>query len=330
MALYLNISQPMGGSLGWEDGKRLDELDGIFSELIRQLNFLLGNLGAENVIEAASVKAENIDTTNAKIVNAQIKNLTASKIKAGTLDLSKGITITNGGSDSMTITQDSIRIEVNGVTRFLLTPDNNGTFGFGLYNAAGEPTVVVTGDGNAVFTGTVESSVVESSEIYASHIAGVDKEKYDAYENQDEGEGNGAFVDIGHTGLKIMQDMENGTRQQKIGMTSDSGGSPILVIGSGTGEEEPPINGVSVPTGSLTLRKDFSGNVHTGNIMVSGNNSALYLTAGTVGINAPDMVFNVSNNMVWNGSRIATESYVNQQIEDVKDWVQQQIQGLGQ
>ena len=255
MALYLNISQPMGGSLGWEDGKRLDELDGIFSELLRQLNFLLGNLGAENVIEAASVKAENIDTTNAKIVNAQIKNLTASKIKAGTLDLSKDIIITNGGSNSMTITQDSIRIEVNGVTRFLLTPDNNGTFGFGLYNAAGEPTVVVTGDGNAVFTGTVESSVVESSEIYASHIAGVDKETYDALEIPDEGDYNGIFVDIGHKGMKIFQEKADGETGQKFGTTVDSEGTVFLILGEGNGDNQFTFNGVKYSDDVLMISK---------------------------------------------------------------------------
>ena len=303
MALYLNISQPMGGSLGWEDGKRLDELDGIFSELLRQLNFLLGNLGAENVIEAASVKAENIDTTNAKIVNAQIKNLTASKIKAGTLDLSKDIIITNGGSNSMTITQDSIRIEVNGVTRFLLTPDNNGTFGFGLYNAAGEPTVVVTGDGNAVFTGTVESSVVESSEIYASHIAGVDKETYDALEIPDEGDYNGIFVDIGHKGMKIFQEKADGETGQKFGTTVDSEGTVFLILGEGNGDNQFTFNGVKYSDDVLMISKGKN----TTDIVLRGMNSGIQMFQDNLALNAKYVTINTYP--------VATERYVDEAIQ---------------
>ena len=312
MALYLNISQPMGGALGWEDGKRLDELDGIFSELLRQLNFLLGNLGAENVIEAASVKAENIDTTNAKIVNAQIKNLSADKIKAGTLDLSKGITITSGGGDAMTITQDSIEIAVDGVTRFLVTPDDNGKFGFLLCNAQGQPTIRLTDDGNAVLSG-----IVASSEIYASHIAGVDKDTYDTLIIPDEGEYNGIFVDIGHKGMKIFQEKENGAVGQKLGTTVDSEGTVFLILGEGNGDNQYTFNGVKYSDDTLMISKGRN----TTDIVLLGMNSGIQMFQDNLALNAAHVTVN--------SYEVATKQYVDQQIEDLKEWVQQNFQPVG-
>ena len=297
MALYLNISQPMGGALGWEDGKRLDELDGIFSELLRQLNFLLGNLGAENVIEAASVRAENIDTTNAKIVNAQIKNLSADKIKAGTLDLSKGITITNGGSNSMTITQDSIEIVVDGVTRFLLTPDENGKFGFLLRNAQGQPTIRLTDDGNAVLSGTVESS-----EIYASHIAGVGKDVYDTLKIPDEGEYNGIFVDIGHKGMTIFQEKGIGETGQKVGTTVDSEGTVFLILGEGNGNNQYTFNGVKYSDDTLMISKGRN----TTDIVLLGMNSGIQMFQDNLALNAKYVTINTYP--------VATEQYVDDAI----------------
>ena len=327
MALYVNVSQPMGGALNWSEGERLDELDGIFAELIRQINFIVSNLGPDNVIEAASVKAENIDTKNAKIVNAQIKNLTASKIQAGTLDLSKGITITNGGSKwVMTIAENGLSIEEwnedkkEFITRFLLAPDEEGKFALLLCNKEEDATLALDDDGNAVFRGTVQSS-----EVYSSHIVGVEKETYDKYTNEDEGSGNGAFVEIGRTGLKVMQDMADGTRQQKIGMTSDGNGNPLLVIGSGAADGI-PINGVVKPYGSMVLEKLFreSDNMHIGHIAMVGDYNQLDFTAGTINFN--------TRSVLMQGQQIATESYVDNAVADLQKKIkalEQRINSMG-
>lgn len=301
MALYLNISQPMGGSLGWEDGKRLDELDGIFSELIRQLNFLLGNLGAENVIEAASVKAENIDTTNAKIVNAQIKNLTASKIKAGTLDLSKGIVISNrsDGNGTFVLKSDGMALyDGNGTLRFTVSSDETGNFGFGLYDENGDATIVLLDNGSARFTGTVESS-----EIYASHIAGVGKDIYDTLIIPDEGDYNGIFVDIGHKGMKIFQEKADGETGQKFGTTVDSEGTVFLILGEGNNENVATFNGVRLSDEMFVISKASGAT----NMELRGMNSGIQFAQNRIYFNTEKLVINYN-------AYVATEQYVDDAI----------------
>lgn len=308
MALYLNVSQPMGGALNWSEGERLDEMDGIFAEMIRQINFIVSNLGADNVIEAASVKAENIDTKNAKIVNAQIKNLTASKIKAGTLDLSKGITIQNGNNTrSMTITEDGILITdqtgQEDILRFALLPDENGKFVFMLCNEEGEPTIAMDDDGNAAFRGTVESS-----EVYSSHIVGTDKDTYGEYTPPEDN--NGVFVDIDNKGIKVMQDVTeaNGVknRLQKAGMTSDSEGTAFLVLGAGNNDNVFTMNGVKYSDDMLMISKGK----HSVDIVYRGMNSGIQMMPDGIALYAP--------NVTVNGKPVATKD----DIDSLKSRIQ--------
>lgn len=76
--------------------------------LTDELRAILCNLDAGNVAEAGTVKAQNIDTAQAKIKDAQIKSLTADKLTAGTIDTGE-ITISNSdGNRKMNIQDDSI------------------------------------------------------------------------------------------------------------------------------------------------------------------------------------------------------------------------------
>ena len=80
MALYVNVAPPLGASGGGNLEKRVQELESILTELIEQINYNMSHLGAENVLEAASVDARNIKTESQKIVADQIEDLIATKI----------------------------------------------------------------------------------------------------------------------------------------------------------------------------------------------------------------------------------------------------------
>ena len=54
--------------------------------LIDELKSILCNLDSGNVTEANSVKAQNIDCTQARIKDAQMQSLTADKLTAGEID----------------------------------------------------------------------------------------------------------------------------------------------------------------------------------------------------------------------------------------------------
>ena len=66
--------------------------------LIDELKSILCNLDSGNVTEANSVKAQNIDCTQARIKDAQMQSLTADKLTAGTIDAGQ-ITV-KGESDN--------------------------------------------------------------------------------------------------------------------------------------------------------------------------------------------------------------------------------------
>ena len=56
--------------------KMVEELYGAYISNTRKMDWLFSNLDSRNVIEAAMVKAENIETYSAKITTAQIETLT--------------------------------------------------------------------------------------------------------------------------------------------------------------------------------------------------------------------------------------------------------------
>ncbi len=213
--------------------------------LVDELNYLLSHLDSGNVLEASSVKAENIDTATAKITNAQIDVLTADKLVAGTVDTDK-VTVK---SEDGTLTLSGSRIAISDGTRirFLTALDpEDGTFRFLLCNKKGEPTTSLDSDGNAVFTGKVEGS-----QVYASTVIGTDSQSY--FTNQ-----GGVFAQLDPKGIKIMQDTQ-GRRRQKLGMSVGEDGTAYMVLGAGNGENSHTINGVVYTDGAFTIEKNNAG-----------------------------------------------------------------------
>lgn len=80
MALFIHVPEPLSPRGGGDLEKRVGDLESILTELIKQLNYCISNLGADNVMEAGSVEAKNINTDNGKIASDQIKNIIGTKI----------------------------------------------------------------------------------------------------------------------------------------------------------------------------------------------------------------------------------------------------------
>lgn len=83
--------------------------------LVDELKAILCNLDSGNVSEAASVKAQNIDVSQAKIKDAQITSLTADKLTAGTIDAEE-IDVININADNIktgTLDAGNVTIESN-------------------------------------------------------------------------------------------------------------------------------------------------------------------------------------------------------------------------
>ena len=72
-----NLTAPIPPKLTGETERDLKRLREWGTALVDELSYLFSNLDAGNVSEAASVKAEHIDTANARISNAQIGSLYA-------------------------------------------------------------------------------------------------------------------------------------------------------------------------------------------------------------------------------------------------------------
>ena len=150
-----NLTTPIPPMLSQETKTALKQLKEWGTALIDELGFILNNLDSSNVTEAAMVKAENIDVTNGKILNAQIKNLTADKITAGTIDLSQGITV-KSSDDSLKITANTISISENGELRVLMGKNDNGSFVFMITDGNGNG-LMLDDNGEAVFSGNINT-----------------------------------------------------------------------------------------------------------------------------------------------------------------------------
>lgn len=150
-----NLTTPIPPMLSQETKTALKQLKEWGTALIDELSFILNNLDSSNVTEAAMVKAENIDVTDGKILNAQIKNLTADKITAGTIDLSQGITV-KSSDDSLKITANTISISENGELRVLMGKNDNGSFVFMITDGNGNG-LMLDDNGEAVFSGNINT-----------------------------------------------------------------------------------------------------------------------------------------------------------------------------
>ena len=237
-----NLTTPIPPKLTGQTEKDLLQLKQWGTALIDELSYILNNLDAGNVSEAASVKAENIDTASATISNAQIGALTADKLIAGTVDTNKVTVSGNNGALELSDAQIIIRDKNN--TRFMVAYDSQtGKFYFLLCNKEGNPTVSIDSSGDAVFTGRVESS-----SVYSSTIIGTDSISYGT-------NSGGVFAQLDPAGIKIMQD-NDGVRRQKLGMSVGNDGTSYIVLGAGNGEGSHSINGVVYTNGTFKIEKN--------------------------------------------------------------------------
>ena len=239
-----NLTTPIPPKLTGDVQADIGSLKRWGTSLIDELTYLFNNLDCGNVIEAASVKAENIETRNAKISNAQIGALTADKLTSGSIDTSK--VSVEDGNGKLSISGSEIIISDKKRERFVAAYDSSeDTFRFELFNEDGEPTVSINSRGDAVFSGELEGT-----RIFSSTIIGTDS---DAYEDVS----GGIFANIDQTGIKVMQD-DDGVRQQKIGMSVAKDGTAYLILGAGNGSGETNINGVVYTNGAFKAEKNES------------------------------------------------------------------------
>ena len=276
-----NFTTPIPPKLTGDAERDVGILKNWGTALIDELTYLFNNLDSGNVIEAASVKAENIETANAKITNAQIGALTADKLVAGSVDTE--LVSVRDKNGRLKISGSQIVISDKNNQRFVAAfdPDTN-KFRFELYNRNGEPMVSINSGGDAVFGG-----IVESAKIFSSTIIGTDSESYESVEG-------GVFADIDRTGIKVMQD-DGGERQQKIGMSVADDGTAYLVLGAGNGDGEHSINGVVYTNGAFIEEKNESyarlGLVgYKPQLYFWENSQELWLSGSSVLINGRDIL----------------------------------------
>lgn len=125
--------------------KDVDDLRTRFTLVLKELEYLLCNLDEENVTRAASVYAENIDTTHALIADAQIEGLTADKLSAGTINADE-VQIKNLSADSLVSgTIDADKIEVKNLSADAIATGTLDT----------ESVVIASGDGRLAIYDTI-------------------------------------------------------------------------------------------------------------------------------------------------------------------------------
>ncbi len=274
-----NFTTPIPPRLTGKANEDVENLKKWGTALVDELTYLFNNLDKGNVIEAASVKAENIETNTAKIADAQIGNLTADKLVSGKVDT--GLVSVKDSEGTLDISGSQIVISDKENERFVAAYDKNrDTFDFILYNENGEPTVSINSRGEAIFSGEVESSA-----IFSSTIIGTDK---DSYENID----GDVFANIDHSGIKVMQD-KKGKRLQKIGMSVASDGTAYLILGAGDGSGRVNINGVIYTDETMALEKNES----YGRIGIIGGEAAatFWVDSGNLWLNGNKVLINNRN-----------------------------------
>lgn len=237
----LTVGYPMEK---YDTDANLAEVRSVLNETIDQLRYILCNLDSGNVIEAASVKAQNIDVGQAKILDAQIGSLTADKIYTGTLDSGKVTISDSTSSKKIEITGSYISFTDGGIDRAAMGYLKDGTFVFYIKDPTGQYVQIgLDSNGTAYVRG-----IIDSSTIYASQIIGATRT------NAADVTIDKVFAVVDPAGIGILQD-KNGQRLQKIGMTVDSQGNAILVLGAGNGENSVTINDVTYSDDSFIIEK---------------------------------------------------------------------------
>ena len=176
------------------------------------------------------------------------------------------------------MTGSAIQIGDGQQDRFIARFDKtDGTFTFALINDEGDPTVYIDDGGNAIFTGTVESS-----NIFSTHMIGTSTEAY----QQKEG---GVFADINPTGIKIMQD-KNHVRNQKLGLAVGNDGTAYIILGAGDGTDAVTINGVTYTNGTFNIQK-FNNGASMG-IVGSAPFISFWQNSGNINIDGTKVLIN--------------------------------------
>lgn len=270
-----NFTTPVPPKLSGNPTSDVEALKRWGTGLVDELSYLFNNLDTKNVTEAASVKAENINTNNAKISNAQIGALTADKLKAGSVDTSK-VTVSDD-TGKLNISGSEISIRDSERERFLAAYDKmNNVFRFVLYNKDGKPTVSIDSAGDANFGGTVEGSA-----IYSSKIVGTTKEEY-------QNKTGGVFAEINPKGIKVMQD-SGGSRKQKVGLSVADDGTAYLILGAGDGSGKVVINDVEYTNGSFMVEKN---DVFTNMGVVGGKAFLAFYDDGRLSLSGKNILVN--------------------------------------
>lgn len=237
-----NLTTPIPPKLTGNSQTDIEKIKEWGTALIDELSYILNNLGSENVIEASSVKAENIDTKNARIENAQIGSMSADKLTAGTIDTDK-VTLSTQDEALVLSSSELLMSDGNKVRMYAGYDNESEEFNFMICNRKGKPTVAIDDKGDGVFTGKVESS-----SVYSSSIVGTDSQSYEDVDG-------GVFAQLDPTGIKMMQD-NDGERLQKFGVSVADDGTSYLVMGEGDGTGSVNINGVIYTDGTFKLEKN--------------------------------------------------------------------------
>lgn len=141
--------------------------------LIDELKSILCNLDIGNVTEAMSVKAQNIDCTQARIKDAQMQSLTADKLTAGTIDTGE-ITVKNErGKYEMEMRGDSLIFYEDGVIRIALGRSEDGGYIFTVQNKDETQGIYMDSGGNAVFTGEIRGGKISADTVIEAGHGGI-------------------------------------------------------------------------------------------------------------------------------------------------------------
>ncbi len=262
-------------------GETVKELREWGAALIDELTYLLANLDSGNVKCAASVKAENIDTSTARISNAQIGVLNADKLKAGTIDTNRVTVASEDGNLQLSGTALSITDKNNNPLFYAGYDAEQNRFDFHLYGREGKG-IYLNNDGNAVFSG-----MLSSSDIYASKIIGTSRSQFLLPSTKH------SFVQIDRAGITMAQANPGREHQQKFGATIASDGSMVVALGEGEGEPSFSENGVVYRPGSFVLKKSTDDTAEIGlcaqNSQICFENGKINLIAGAVTINGAEI-----------------------------------------
>lgn len=130
--------------------------------LTDELKSLLCNLDAGNVTEAASIKAQNIDVSQARIKDAQITSLTADKLTAGTINAEEIEIKDASGNGEMDMSKQALKFFEGENLRIYIGRDDEGNYIFLVQNADESQGIYMNDDGNAVFCGTIRGGKIIS------------------------------------------------------------------------------------------------------------------------------------------------------------------------